>query len=89
MAKFEDPQLCEKIDTNLGPEAAAAAKNIKFLNFHVSLFWLGRGVAIWAMLGMIHHPDPSTCIRIHSTAQQSSCLSWAKGHCSAVQATRT
>ena len=41
MAKFEDPQLCEKIDNNLGPEACAVAKNMKFLNFHVSLFWLG------------------------------------------------
>jgi len=33
MAKFEDPTLHEKIDTNLGPEAAAAAKKMKFLNF--------------------------------------------------------
>ena len=42
MATFEDPTLVAKINANLGPEAGAAAKNIKFLNFHVSRFWLGR-----------------------------------------------
>jgi carbonic anhydrase len=34
MATFEDPTLVAKINANLGPEAGAAAKNIKFLNFH-------------------------------------------------------
>ena len=60
MAKFEDPQLCEKIDTNLGPEACAAAKNMKFLNFHVSLFWLGLGVMMGiAGYQVTHRPDAS------------------------------
>ena len=37
MATFQDPTLVEKLDTNLGPEAAATAKKMKFLNFFVSL----------------------------------------------------
>ena len=41
MATFEDPTLVEKLDANLGPEAAATAKNMKFLNFFVSLLQLG------------------------------------------------
>ena len=46
MATFEDPTLVEKLDSNLGSEAAATAKKMKFLNFFVSLFWLGRGCGI-------------------------------------------
>ena len=88
MATFEDPTLVEKLDANLGSEAAATAKKMKFLNFFVSLAWPGL-VLRTAWYQMIHHSDRSTCIRIHSTAQQSSCPSWAKGYCSAVQAIRS
>ena len=46
MATFEDPTLVEKLDSNLGSEAAATAKKMKFLNFFVSLFWPGQGCGV-------------------------------------------
>ena len=55
MATFEDPTLVQKLDANLGPEAAATAKKMKFLNFFVSLFLLGQGLWCWALLGTKRH----------------------------------
>ena len=56
MATFEDPTLVEKLDANLGSEAAATAKKMKFLNFFVSVFRLGQGCGVehcWYQ--MIYH----------------------------------
>ena len=57
MATFEDPTLVEKLDSNLGPEAAATAKKMKFLNFFVSLAWPGL-VLRTAGYQMTHHSRP-------------------------------
>ena len=46
MATFEDPTLVQKLDANLGPEAAATAKKMKFLNFFVSLLQPGWGCGV-------------------------------------------